>query len=468
MTFSKDFLWGVATASYQVEGAVKEDGRGKTVWDTFCEVPGAIKNGDSGEIAIDHYHRFRDDIALMKSLGIKAYRFSFAWARLFPNGDDVREERGFAFYDSLVNELLAAGIEPVATLYHWDLPQPLEDAGGWPTRVILEPFEKYAYEMGKHFGDRIKIWATINEPWVMSWLGYGLGVHAPGRKNFDDAIRASHHTVVAHNLAYKALKRANPNLLVGPVLSQSLPDVDNVFDPFQMKVATYLDAHNNKFWMDAHFRGYYPEVAYEMFGDTLRDVIQPGDLETVKNDWVGINYYFNNRVGHEVPKNHPTRGRIFDKLLGLSFEAAPTTHLTDMGWPITPQGLGDLCLRWTAEYGDVLPPIYITENGVAYDTDISADGKIHDSGRIEYLNDHLRSIRDAISAGADIRGYFQWSLFDNFEWGFGYEKRFGIVHVDYKTQVRTPKDSAAWYTKVIESDGASLVDPVIEKDLLAE
>lgn len=468
MAFPQDFLWGVATASYQVEGAVHEDGRGKTIWDTFCERPGAIKNGDTGEIAIDHYNRFREDIALMKSLGVKAYRFSFAWARLFPNGDDVREERGFAFYDALVNELLEAGIEPVATLYHWDLPQPLEDAGGWPTRAVLEPFEKYAFEMGKHFGDRIKIWAPINESWVMSWLGYGTGVHAPGRSNFDDAIRASHHTVVAHNLALKALKSANPNLLVGPVLSQTMPDVDDVFDPFQIKAATYMDVHQNKFWMDAFFRGEYPDLAYEMFGQVLRDVIQPGDLEVLRNDWVGINYYFSSRVGHEVPMNHPTRGRIFDKLVGISFEGAPTTEVTDMGWPITPQGLGDLCIRWTREYGFSLPPIYITENGVAYDTDKGADGKIHDTKRINYLNDHLRSVRDAISAGADIRGYFQWSLFDNFEWGYGFEKRFGIVHVDFKTQERTPKDSAAWYTNVIKSNGDSLIDPVIEKDLLAD
>ncbi|CAB4619123.1 MAG: beta-glucosidase [Actinobacteria bacterium] len=468
MSFPKDFLWGVATASYQVEGAVHEDGRGKTIWDTFCEKPGAIKNGDSGEIAIDHYHRFREDIAIMKAMGIKAYRFSFAWSRLFPNGDAKREERGFNFYDELVDELLAAGIEPVATLYHWDLPQPLEDAGGWPTRAVLQPFADYAFEVGKHFGNRIKFWAPLNEPWVFSWLGYGTGAHAPGRKNFDDAIRASHHTVVAHNLAYRALKRANPELQVGPVLSQTLPDVDNVFDPFQMKVAKYLDAHNNTFWMEALFRGKYPDAVNEMFGKVLSDVIEPGDLEPVKQDWIGINYYFNNRVGHEVPSNHPTRGRIFDKLLGLSFEAAPTTQLTDMGWPITPQGLGDLCLRWTAEYGDVLPPIYITENGVANDTDKSADGKIHDTARIQYLNDHLRSIRDAISAGADIRGYFQWSLFDNFEWGFGYEKRFGIVHVDYETLVRTPKDSASWYSQVIETAGQSLLDPKIEKDLLAD
>jgi beta-glucosidase len=467
MSFPSDFLWGVATASYQVEGAVTEGGRGKTIWDTFSETPGKISDGNTGAVAIDHYHRFKEDVAIMKQLGVKAYRFSFAWARLFPAGDSVREQRGFDFYDSLIDELLEAGIEPVATLYHWDLPQTLEDAGGWPSRSILEPFENYAYEMGKHFGDRVKFWAPINEAWVLSWLGYGTGVHAPGRTNYQDAIRAAHHTVVADNLANRALKRANPDLKVGVVMSQTMPDVDDIFDPFQIKVAKYLDAHQNLFWMDAFFKGEYPEMVYEMFGDTLRDVIQPGDLDLVERDFAGINYYFNNRVGHEVPKNHPTRGRILDQLMGFYFEAAPTTHTTDMGWPITPQGLGDLCVRWTREYEN-LPPIYITENGVAYDIGLSDEGEVHDPKRIEYLNDHLRSIRSAIARGADVRGYMQWSLFDNFEWGYGFSKRFGIVHVDFETQVRTPKDSAKFYSEVIRTNGGSLIEPEFEPDLLAD
>jgi beta-glucosidase len=456
MTFPKDFLWGVATAAYQVEGAAQTDGRGPSIWDTFSATPGKVANGDSGLIANDHYHRYLDDIQIMKNLGVKAYRFSISWTRLFPKGDDVREERGFDFYNRLIDALLAAGIEPVATIYHWDLPQPLQDRGGWASREILEPFENYARAVAEAFGDRVTRFATINEPWVMSWLGYGSGVHAPGETSFDQAIAASHHTLVAHNRAVRAIKSVRPNALVGPVLSQSHPDVDDIPDPKQLQAASIFDAFTNLFWMDGIFRGAYPQLVLDLFGERLTKLIQAGDLDLVENDWLGVNFYFNTRIGHEVPADHPSRARFIDELAGFAVESQAVGDLTDMGWPITPYGLGDLLVRWTREYGEVLPPMFVTENGVAYDNGLSADGLVHDDKRIAYLNDHLLSIESAIARGADVRGYFQWSLMDNFEWAEGFNKRFGIVHVDYSTQVRTVKDSGNWYAKVIETNGECL------------
>lgn len=456
MPFPKDFLWGVATAAYQVEGAAATDGRGPSIWDTFSATPGKVANGDSGMVANDHYHRYLDDIQIMKDLGAKAYRFSISWTRLFPNGDDVREERGFDFYNRLIDAIVAAGIEPVATIYHWDLPQPLQDQGGWANRAILEPFEKYARAVAEAFGDRITRFTPINEPMVLSWLGYGLGVHAPGIADYDQAIAASHHTVVAHNRAVKAIKSVRPNALVGPVLSQSQADVDDVTDPKQLEAAAISDALGNVFWMDGIFRGKYSDLTLKIFGERLTKHIHEGDLDVVDNDWLGVNFYFNTRIGHVVPADHPTRARILDEFAGFAVESQAQGMLTDMGWPITPNGLGDLLARWTREYGDLIPPMYVTENGVAYDDGLSEDGLVHDDRRISYLNDHLLSIESAIARGADVRGYFQWSLMDNFEWAEGFNKRFGIVHVDFDTQVRTVKESGKWYSKVIETNGENL------------
>lgn len=456
MPFPKDFLWGVATSSYQIEGAAKEDGRGPSIWDTFCETPGKVANGDTGEVANDHYHRYVEDIALMKQLGAKAYRFSVSWSRLFPKGDEVAEPRGFAFYNRLIDELLANSIEPVLTLFHWDLPQPLQDKGGWANRETVDAFEFYAGEVAKAFGDRVKRFSPINEPWVMSWLGYGMGYHAPGITDYAQAIAASHHTVVAHNRAVKAIKAVYPNALVGPVLSQTLPDVDDYTDPKQMRAAEAIDATQNLFWMDALLRGEYPPLVWELYGDDLRKVVKPGDLEVVKNDWLGVNYYFNARVGHEVAADHETRFRIIDQFLGYAVEGQTSGEETDMGWPITPHGLGSLLVRWTREYGDLLPQLFITENGVAYDTVPDADGKVRDDKRISYFNDHLLSIRDAIERGANVGGYFAWSLMDNFEWAMGFGMRFGLIYVDFKTQERIIKESGHWYRKTIETNGTEL------------
>lgn len=456
MTFPKDFIWGVATSSYQIEGAANEDGRGVSIWDTFCATPGKVANGDSGEVANDHYHLYESDVALMKSMGVKAYRFSISWPRLFPNGDQIREQRGFDFYNRLIDSLIAAGIEPLATIYHWDLPQPLQDRGGWADRSILESFAFYAEAVAEAFGDRVKRFAPINEPWVVSWLGYGVGVHAPGIKDYGQAIAAAHHTVVAHRLALEAIKRVRPDALVGPVLNQSLPDVDDITDPKQMYAAEIMDANHNTFWMDGIFRGQYPDLIWKIYGEDLRKVVHEGDLVPTKNDWLGINFYMNGRIGPVVESSAPDEAGIVERFAGYACEGDPVGPLTDMGWPITPHGIGNLLTRWTREYGPELPPMFITENGAAFDDGPDEAGEVHDTRRVLYLNDHLVEIGKAIDRGANVGGYFEWSLMDNFEWAVGYEKRFGIVYVDYETQERIPKESARFYSRVIESNGAVL------------
>lgn len=456
--FSKDFKWGVATSSYQIEGAANEDGRGPSIWDTFSATPGKVVNGESGLVANDHYHLYKDDVALMKGLGVKAYRLSIAWPRLFPAGDKVREERGFDFYNKLIDELIAAGIEPVVTLYHWDLPQALEDKGGWADRQILDAFEHYATAVAEAFGDRVKMFSPINEPWCVAWLGYGLGIHAPGVQDYSKAIAAAHHTVVAHNKATRAIKSVRPDALVGPVLNQSLADIDDISDPKQRRAALVFDTNQNTFWMDGIFRGEYPATAFEIYGKDLENVIQPGDLEMVENDWLGINYYSNARIGYEIEALPGRPVSHIEHFAGHSFESAPFGELTDMGWPINPAGIGNLLSRWTREFKGIVPPMYITENGAAFDEEPDEFGEVKDDRRISYLNDHIREVGRAIDRGANVGGYFQWSLMDNFEWAEGYGKRFGIVHVDFETQKRTLKNSAKFYAEVVATNGESLRD----------
>ena len=455
-TFPKDFIWGAATSSYQIEGAAYEDGRGPSIWDTFCKTPGKVANGDTGDVANDHYHRYLEDIALMKELGLKSYRFSFAWPRMFPNGDGVREERGFAFYDRLIDALLEAGIEPLATLYHWDLPQALQDKGGWTNRDIVKAFADYSTAVVEHFGDRVKKWTPINEPWVVSWLGYGIGIHAPGVKDRKSAFAAAHHTVLAHIASTNAMCAVRSDILTGPVLNQANSIADNPKDPVQAHALAIADAHQNTFWMDAFMKGSYPQILLDTYGDELASVIKPGDLEsaTVKNDFIGINYYFDNYI-------HPSKGggnqwHSIAGLFGLDIDETAPGPLTDMGWPLTPFGLKNLLVRWHKEYGSALPDLFITENGVAYDEGISEDGKCHDQRRIDYLSTHLAAVAGAIAEGSPVKGYYQWSLMDNFEWALGYEKRFGIVHVDFDTQKRTIKDSGYFYADTIKSNGSKI------------
>ena len=448
-----NFLWGAATAAYQVEGAASEDGRGLSIWDTFSHTPGKTDNGDTGDVACDMYHRYPADVALMKGLGIKAFRLSISWSRLFPNGDEVREERGFAFYDNLINELLSQGITPYITLYHWDLPQALEDKGGWRSRETVAAFGKYAAAVAEHFGDRVKHFAPINEPWCVAWLGHGLGVHAPGISDRPTAFKVAHHTVIAHATAVNAMRAVRSDLKIGPVLNQANYPADDPSDPNQAHASAILDAVQNRWWMDAIFYGKYPQILVDEFGEEFLDAILPGDMELAqtKNDWLGINYYFDTRVG----ASDSAKTVEFDNsaFLGLTIDSTPKGDLTDMGWPITPEGLTNMLVRWQKEFGSKLPQIFITENGCAYPDGPDASGKINDLRRISYLDKHLNALLDAIDQGVNLGGYFQWSLLDNFEWSLGYQKRFGIVFVDYETQQRTPKESAHWYSQVIHNNG---------------
>lgn len=448
--FPHDFLWGVATSSYQIEGAAYEDGKGLSIWDTFCKVPGAIANGDHGDVANDHYHLYKSDVALMRELGVGGYRFSFSWPRMFPNGDSTREERGFAFYDRLIDELLEKEIAPWATLYHWDLPEVLSQKGGWTNRDIVNRFGEYAHAVGERFGDRIKNFFPINEPWVVAWLGYGIGIHAPGRKNRSEAFAAAHHTVLAHYASFDALKSLGLN--VGPVQNQSEFVPDDPGDEYQKQSADILDAVQNRFWMDAYYKGEYPAIVWELFGKELEAVVRPGDLKVVNNDFLGLNYYNNSRVGDEDPNS----GDLYAKLLGVNADTSSRGPQTEMGWQITPVGLKNLSLRWHREFAGKIPAIYITENGCAYGDLPDANGEVKDVKRIDYLQQHLSALGEAIQEGAPVKGYFQWSLMDNFEWALGYEKRFGIVFVDFKTQKRIIKNSGKWYMDVIKNNGAGL------------
>ena len=451
-SFPNDFLWGAATAAYQVEGAAFIDGRGPSIWDTFSHTPGKTHNGDSGDIACDMYHRYPADVEIMKSLGLKGFRLSISWSRLFPKGDEQREERGFSFYDNLINELLTAGITPYITLYHWDLPQALEDKGGWRSRDTVTAFGKYAAAVAQHFGDRVKHFSPINEPWCVAWLGHGLGAHAPGIADRATAFKVAHHTVIAHATAVNAMRAIRNDLKIGPVLNQANYPADDPNDPVQAHASNILDAVQNRWWMDAIFYGKYPEVLLEEFGSEFSDAILLGDMELAqtKNDWLGINYYFDTRVGSS--ETGKTVLHDNSALLGLTIDSTPKGELTDMGWPITPEGLTNMLVRWKDEFGERLPQIFITENGCAYPDAPDLTGKIVDQRRINYLEKHLEALLDSIAQGVDVGGYFQWSLLDNFEWSLGYQKRFGIVFVDYVTQERTIKNSGLWYSGVIEQN----------------
>ena len=456
MSFPADFIWGAATSSYQIEGAAQEDGRGASIWDTFSKTPGKVANGDTGDIAIDHYHRYPQDVALMKEIGLQGYRFSFAWPRMFPLGDGVREERGFDFYDRLIDSVLEAGIEPLATLYHWDLPQALEDRGGWVHRDIVSRFADYSTAVVERFGDRVKKFTPINEPWVVAWLGHGIGIHAPGIKDRASAFAAAHHTVMAHAASTNAMRAVRSDILTGPVLNQANYVPDDMNDSFQTHTAEVLDAVQNRFWMDAFMYGSYPEILLKEFGAELSAVIKEGDLQaaTVKNDFIGINFYFDSRVGAEV--EGLDQWHSISALFGAASDETPRGPLTDMGWPLTPEGLENLLVRWHKEHGDKLPDLYITENGVAYGDGPDSEGRIRDLRRIDYLHTHLKAVSKAIDLGAPVKGYYQWSLMDNFEWALGYEKRFGIIYVDFDTQERIIKDSGYWYRDQILNNGKNI------------
>ncbi|WP_447037606.1 GH1 family beta-glucosidase [Streptomyces sp. DSM 118878] len=456
LTFPAGFLWGTATSAYQIEGAVREDGRTPSIWDTFSHTPGRTDGGDTGDVAVEHYHRYRDDVALMAGLGLSAYRFSVSWSRVQPTGRGPAVQRGLDFYRRLVDDLLAQGIEPAVTLYHWDLPQELEDAGGWPVRETAYRFAEYAGIVGEALGDRVNSWITLNEPWCSAFLGYGSGVHAPGRTDPAAALHAAHHLNLAHGLGTQALRTVLPaRARVAVSLNSSV--VRPVSEaPGDLDARRRIDNLANGIFHGPMLHGAYPK---DLFADTARitdwSCVQDGDLAAIHQplDALGLNYYTPALVsaaedgsgsasndGHGASEHSPWPGAE-----DVAFHQTPGER-TEMGWSIDPTGLHELIMRYTREAPGL--PLYITENGAAYDDKPDAEGRVHDPERIAYLHGHLAAVRQAITDGADVRGYYLWSLLDNFEWSYGYSKRFGTVYVDYETQVRIPKSSAHWYAKV--------------------
>jgi beta-glucosidase len=438
-----DFVWGVATAAYQVEGAVAEDGRAPSIWDTFSRVPGAVDNGDTGDQACDHYHRWREDVALMRRLNVGAYRFSVAWPRVLPDGRGPVNPAGLSFYDRLVDELLVAGIRPFVTLYHWDLPQSLQDRGGWPARDTAFAFAEFAAAVGARLGDRVADWFTVNEPLCSAWIGHLEGKMAPGERDITRAVHASHHLLLGHGLAAAAVRGAAPApVRVGAVVNLS-PCQPASGDEADVAAARRADGHTNRWWLDPlHGRG-YPADMIEVYG--VQPPVRPGDLETIAApmEHLGLNYYFR-QVVTDDPAGPPPRARMV---------TVPDATRTDMDWEVHPDGLEQLLTRLHGEYR--APRVYVTENGSAWPDEVGLDGIVEDKERAEYLEQHLAAAVRAVGRGVPLAGYFVWSLMDNFEWSYGYAKRFGLVHVNYATQARTIKTSGYRYAKII-SDHAAL------------
>jgi beta-glucosidase len=437
--FPSDFVWGTATASYQVEGAVTEDGRGESIWDRFSATPGNISNGDTGAVACDTYHRYTEDIRLMRALGIGAFRLSVAWPRILPEGRGRVNQAGLDFYDRLVDELLANGLEPYVTLYHWDLPQALEDRGGWPARDTVEAFTEYTDVVVARLGDRVRHWITQNEPWVVSWLGYGLGVHAPGRKTERDALAAGHHVLLAHGRAAEVIRREAPDSEVG-ITIDLVPTYPFSDEEADVEAARQADGFRNRWFLEPVLGHGYPEDMIERYAEIL-PTIEDGDVETIAAplDFLGVNYYTRSVVRAGIGDAAPT-----------PVETEGAEH-TEMGWEVYPSGLRELLVRLNTTYE--LPDLYITENGAAF-PDAREDGSVPDHRRIAYLEGHLDALASGIADGAPVRGYFLWSLLDNFEWAFGFSRRFGIVYVDFETLERVPKDSFAWYRDFIAAQRA--------------
>ncbi|TMS00806.1 GH1 family beta-glucosidase [Nonomuraea basaltis] len=430
------FLWGTATAAYQIEGAAAEDGRGVSVWDTFSHEPGRTRDGHTGDVACDHYHRWPEDLGLMSGLGVNAYRFSIAWPRVQPLGTGEVNAKGLDFYERLVDALLERGIQPVPTLFHWDLPQALEDRGGWLNREISEIFAEYASTVAERLADRVPLWITLNEPFVHMAYGYAMGVHAPGQALLTGALPAAHHQLLGHGLAVRALRAAGARQVAitnncTPVWPASQEEPD-------LRAAEAYDILHNRLFNDPVLLGKYPDLsAYTPALDFLHD----GDLEIISTpiDALGVNYYNPTRIAAPAAD-------------GLPFaDAGITGHpTTAFGWPVVPDGLRELLTGLKTRYGSALPPIHITENGCSQEDTVTEHGTIEDEGRIAYLEAHIAAMRRAMAEGVDVRGYFVWSLLDNFEWAEGYHQRFGLVHVDFETQRRTPKASYSWLKAFLE------------------
>ncbi|MCX7522496.1 GH1 family beta-glucosidase [Microbacterium sp. STN6] len=481
-TWPKGFLWGSATAAAQIEGAAHEDGKEDSVWDHFARVPGAVAGGDTPERAVDHYHRMPEDVALMKRLGLDSYRFSTSWARIKP-GDREVNAAGLDFYSRLVDELLDAGILPWLTLYHWDLPQALEERGGWANRDTAYRFADYANAVYDALGDRVSHWTTFNEPLCSSLIAYAAGEHAPGRREPNAALAAVHHQHLGHGLAVSALREraaaSARDIQLGITLNLTNAVPNDPSDPADLEAARRIDGLWNRMFVEPLLLGAYPEdLLVDVAGLGLSDVIRDGDLATIAQpiDFVGVNHYHDDNVsGHPAPADaepglQPTDRPKSSPFVGSEYVSFPPRDLprTAMGWEVNPDGLRTLLVRLGREY-PTIPPLYVTENGAAYDDLVSADGAVHDPERTAYVAAHIRAVNEAIAAGADVRGYFVWSLLDNFEWAWGYNKRFGIVRVDYDTQVRTVKDSGHAYAGIIaaaraERGGATAGDGQVGQD----
>ncbi len=442
--FPSDFVWGAATASFQIEGAANEDGRSESVWDRFCATPGKVRNGDTGAVACDFYHRYSDDIALMRELGLDAFRFSIAWPRVLPDGRGRINQAGLDFYDKLVDELLGNGIAPYVTLFHWDTPQVLDDAGGWPVRDTIDAFAEYVEAVSARLGDRVAHWITHNEPWVVSWVGHGWGHHAPGRESEADALATAHHLLLSHGRAVEILRRNSPAAQVGITLNLDNPYAASD-SPEDTAAARWVDGLHNRWFLDPLFRGSYPEDMLEAWAPIMPEV-RDGDLELIATpiDFLGVNNYTSPLVSAD---EHGGRSQIVRRT---------DVDRTDMGWEVVPEGLHDLLVRLHHDYQP--PAIYVTENGAAYPDVRGHDGSVNDPERQAYLEGYLAGAARAVAEGVPLRGYFAWSLFDNFEWAWGYWKRFGLIYIDYATLERVPKGSFYWYRDFIAKQRLGVTD----------
>jgi beta-glucosidase len=439
--FPKGFVWGAATSSFQIEGAWDEDGKGESIWDRLSHTPGRIDNDDNGDVAIDHYHRWEEDIQLMQAINLQSYRFSISWPRILPNGTGAVNQKGLDFYSNLVDGLLAAGIKPLVTLYHWDLPQALDDLGGWPWRGIVPAFVEYADLMSRALGDRVQEWTTFNEPWVSGWVGYWEGRHAPGiHGDRDKMLRAMHHLLVAHGEALPVVRANVPDGEVGIVLNLSPHYAASASDADQAE-ARLGDGRLNRWFLDPiHGRGYPGDIVAH-YGHSM-DFIEPGDMDVIARpvDHVGVNYYSRNIIRDESAQDN------------LPITIVPGDWKMEIhDWEVAPDGLFDILVRMHQDYK--IAKIYVTENGSAWPDEVSPDGAVDDEQRREYFRLHITAAARAIQCGVNLAGYYAWSLFDNFEWAFGYRIRFGLIHVDFDTLKRTIKDSGKWYAGVIARNG---------------
>ena len=466
--FPAGFLWGSATAAAQIEGAAHEDGKEDSIWDVFARIPGAVAGGDTPEVAVDHYHRMPQDVALMKELGLGAYRFSTSWARIKP-GDREINHKGLDFYSRLVEELLEAGILPWLTLYHWDLPQSLQESGGWANRDTAYRFLEYATAVHAALGDRVAHWTTFNEPLCSSLIGYAAGEHAPGLRDPRAALAAVHHQHLAHGLAVEALRSLGADKLgITLNLTNAIPHTPS--DPVDVEAARRIDALSNRMYLEPILLARYPaDLLHDVRDFGLAEFIRADDLRVIGApiDFLGVNYYHDDNVsGHPLPVEarpnlQPTARAKSSPFVGSEYVTFPSRDLprTAMDWEVNPSGLRALLVRLGFEYPN-LPPLYVTENGGAYNGDtVDEDGHVHDPDRTAYIVQHIQAVADAVADGADVRGYFLWSFLDNFEWAWGFHKRFGIVHVDYASQVRTVKDSGLAYSSLIRGAGTSTRPP---------